>query len=176
MHPVKRWEMAVEIIELARSRGVDIGLTLVNQPDHVDYGRKIAEMAASRPWFRLLTGITRQELAAEVAHHRYGIHTMEDEHFGIAVAEMVRAGCIPLVHDSGGPVEIVGGHSELRFRSVEEGAAALRAVMEDGTLQGRLRIALAQQRERFSVEAFCESLLRVVRRQCKTNLATDERR
>jgi hypothetical protein len=48
--------------------------------------------------------------------------------------------------------------------------------MEDGTLQGRLRIALAQQRERFSVEAFCESLLRVVRRQCKTNLATDERR
>jgi len=85
---------------------------------------------------------------------------------------MVRAGCIPLVHDSGGPVEIVGGHRELRFRSVEEGAAALHAVMEDDTLQQRLRGALGQQCERFSVEAFCESLRRVVRRQCtKTNLS-----
>jgi glycosyltransferase involved in cell wall biosynthesis len=176
MHPVKRWEMAVEIVELARGRGVDIGLTLINQPDQIDYGRKIAEMAASRPWFRLLSGITREQLVAEVAHHRYGIHTMEDEHFGIAVAEMVRAGCIPLVHDSGGPVEIVGGLSELRFRSVEEGAAALRKIIQDATLQDRLRSTLAQQRDRFSVEAFCESLLRVVRRQCKTNLATDEHR
>jgi glycosyltransferase involved in cell wall biosynthesis len=172
MHPVKRWEMAVEIVELARRRGLDIGLTLINQPDRINYGRRIAAMAAGRPWFRLVTGITREQLAGEVAHHRYGLHTMEDEHFGIAVAEMVRAGCIPLVHDSGGPVEIVGGHRELRFRSVEEGAAALHAVMEDDTLQQRLRGALGQQCERFSVEAFCESLRRVVRRQCtKTNLS-----
>jgi len=169
MHPVKRWEMAVEIVELARSRGVDIGLTLINQPDSIDYGRRIAGIAAGRPWFRLLTGIPREQLAAEVARHRYGIHPMEDEHFGIAVAEMVRAGCIPLVHDSGGPVEIVGGRRELRFRTVEEGAAALRAVIEDSELQGRLRSELSQQGERFSVEAFCESLLRVARRQLKTN-------
>ncbi len=166
MHPVKRWEMAVEIVELARSGGVDIGMTLINQPDSIDYGRRIADMAAGRPWFRLLTGITREQLAAEVVHHRYGIHTMKDEHFGIAVAEMVRAGCIPLVHDSGGPVEIVGGHGELRFRTAEEGAAALRAVMADGPLQDRLLSSLAQQRERFSVETFCESLVQVVRRQC----------
>jgi len=169
MHPVKRWEMAVEIVELARSGGVDIGMTLINQPDSIDYGRRIADMAAGRPWFRLLTGITREQLAAEVVHYRYGIHTMKDEHFGIAVAEMVRAGCIPLVHDSGGPVEIVGGHGELRFRTAEEGAAALRAVMEDASLQDRLRTELVRQRERFSVEAFCESLLRVVRRQCNQN-------
>jgi glycosyltransferase involved in cell wall biosynthesis len=166
MHPIKRWEMAVEIVEQARSRGLEIGLTLINQPDRIDYGRRIADLAAGRPWFRLLTGITREQLAAEVAHHRYGIHTMEDEHFGIAVAEMVRAGCIPLVHDSGGPVEIVGGHGELRFRTAEEGAAALRAVMADGPLQDRLLSSLAQQRERFSVETFCESLVQVVRRQC----------
>jgi glycosyltransferase involved in cell wall biosynthesis len=166
MHPVKRWEMAVEIVDLARSRGVDIGLTLINQPDSIDYGRRIAGMAAGRSWFRLLTGITREQLAAEVARHRYGIHAMEDEHFGIAVAEMVRAGCIPFVHDSGGPVEIVGAHRELRFRTVEEGAAALQTVMQDSALQERLRGALAQQCKRFSVEAFCESLLRVVRRQC----------
>jgi glycosyltransferase involved in cell wall biosynthesis len=157
MHPVKRWEMAVEIVELARSRGVDIGLTLINQPDSIDYGRRIAGMAAGRPWFRLLTGITREQLAAEVARHRYGIHAMEDEHFGIAVAEMVRAGCIPFVHDSGGPVEIVGGHRELRFRTVEEGAAALQSVMEDSALEERLRDALGQQRE----EIFGGGVLRV---------------
>lgn len=166
MHPVKRWEMAVEIVELARSRGLDVGLTLINQPDSIDYGRRIAGMAAGRPWFRLLTGIPRDQLAAEVGRHRYGIHPMEDEHFGIAVAEMVRAGCLPFVHDSGGPVEIVGGRRELRFRTVEEGAAALQSVMEDSALEQRLRDALGHQSKRFSAEAFCESLLRVVRRQC----------
>ena len=74
-----------------------------------------------------------------MAQHRYGIHTMENEHFGIGVAEMVRAGCIPFVHDSGGPVEIVGGRSELRFRDAPEGAAAMAVAMRDGDLPDRMR-------------------------------------
>jgi len=162
MHPCKRWEMAVEIVEMTRSRGLDIGLTLISQPDVPDYGRRIAALAATRPWLRILADLTREQLAEEVARHRYGIHTMEDEHFGIAVAEVVRAGCIAFVHDSGGPVEIVGGRPELRFREAAEGAAVLAAVVADSALQERLRAALAGQSSIFSVEAFCQSLLRVV--------------
>jgi alpha-1,2-mannosyltransferase len=32
-----------------------------------------------------------------------GIHTMEAEHFGISVVEMMAAGLIVLAHDSAGP-------------------------------------------------------------------------
>jgi glycosyltransferase involved in cell wall biosynthesis len=166
MHHIKRWDLVVEIVDLVRRRGLDLGLTLINQPDALEYGRRIAAMAASRPWFRILTGLTRDQLAQEVALHRYGIHAMQDEHFGIAVAEILRAGCVPFVHDSGGPVEIVGGHKELRFRTAEEGAGALAAVIGDAALRERLRGLLAKQRERFSTEIFCDSLLRAVRKHC----------
>jgi len=163
MHEVKRWEMAVEIVDLVRSQGVDLGLTLINQPQESAYARRIAAMAAGRPWFRILTGLTREQLAQEVAQHRYGIHTMEDEHFGIAVAEILCAGCIPFVHDSGGPVEIVGRRKELRFGTVEEGACAIAAVIGDGALRESLRALLAEQRERFSTERFCSSLRELAR-------------
>jgi glycosyltransferase involved in cell wall biosynthesis len=165
MHFCKRWEMAVEIAERVRSRGLDFGLTLINHPDRPDYGQRIAALAATRPWFRLLTNLTREQLVREVAEHRYGIHTMENEHFGIAVAELVRAGCIPFVHDSGGPVEIVGGRPELRFSDVEQGANAIAAVMTDAKLRDSLWPTLAIQRELFSAEKFCQSLRQVVRGQ-----------
>jgi len=68
----------------------------------------LESLAAERPWVGLLHDLDRTEMAREVASHRFGIHTMENEHFGIAPAEFQRAGCIPFVHRSGGPVEIVG--------------------------------------------------------------------
>lgn len=34
-----------------------------------------------------------------------GLHTMEDEHFGISIVEYMAAGVVPIVHDSGGPRE-----------------------------------------------------------------------
>ena len=163
MHPVKRWEMAVEIMERARSGGADCGLTLIHPRENSEYARKISEMAESRPWFRLLTDLTRDQLVKEAAQHRFGLHTMEEEHFGIAVAEMVRAGCLPLVHDSGGPVEIVAWQNELRFRSVAEGAEKLARVREDAALQERLRTVLGKQRELFSTERFCDSLSDIMR-------------
>jgi glycosyltransferase involved in cell wall biosynthesis len=162
LHPIKRWERAVEIVEQVRRDGAELGLTLIHPQDDLEYGRKFFAMASTRPWFRLLTGLTRQQLVKEVAQHRFGIHTMEDEHFGIAVAEMVRAGCIPMVHDSGGPVEIVGGRSELRFRSVAEGVEKLRVLTGDSAAQERLRAVLAKQRELFSADRFCDSLREIV--------------
>ncbi|HEX3744266.1 MAG TPA: glycosyltransferase family 4 protein [Bryobacteraceae bacterium] len=167
MHPIKRWDMAVKIVEEVRRRGVDLGLTLITQPDVLDYGRRLERMAASRPWLRLLSGLSRDDLAREVAQHRYGIHTMEAEHFGIAVAEILRAGCLPFVHDSGGPVEIVGGRRELRFGDVGAGVDALSAVIGDAALQEQLRTALGEQRDLFTVESFCESLRRHVRSYCR---------
>ena len=158
MNGCKRWDMAVEIVDRVRSRGLDLGLTLIAARDDPDYARKIYALASSRPWFRIMTDLRRDQLAAEVAGHRYGIHTMENEHFGIAVAEMLRAGVVPFVHDSGGPVEIVGGRAELRFRDAVEGAGRIAAVITQSPLQGDLRSELRGRRECFSATRFCQEL------------------
>jgi hypothetical protein len=61
MHPVKRWEMAVEIVDRVRSGGLEPSLTLINHPLDQAYGSRITEAAATRPWFQVLTGLTREE-------------------------------------------------------------------------------------------------------------------
>ena len=52
-----------------------------------------------------------------MATHRYGIHGMREEHFGMAPAEMARAGAIVWVPRGGGQTEIVGGeaHADVRL-------------------------------------------------------------
>jgi hypothetical protein len=65
--------------------------------------------------------VTRDELRAAVASHRYGIHAMEEEHFGMGPAEILSAGCLLFAHDSGGPVEILGGEERLLLGGVRVG-------------------------------------------------------
>jgi glycosyltransferase involved in cell wall biosynthesis len=162
MHMCKRWEMAVSIIDEVRRRGHDISLTLIGHHDDRKYVEQLKSLAASRPWFRMLHGLNREELALEIARHRYGIHTMEEEHFGIAPAEIQRAGCITFVHNSGGPPEIVGDELRLTFDTVEDAAGKIECALTDRVLEERLRHHVAAQRERFTAERFCSSLRAVV--------------
>ena len=159
----KRWEMAVEMVELVRRRGLDLSLTLIaHRGEQSWYARRIADLAAARPWFRILFDVPRDRLTAEVAAHRYGIHAMENEHFGIAVAEMLRAGLIPFVHDSGGPVEIVGGRRELCFRDAIDGADKIARAMTDQALEDELRVDMSGRRDCFTTARFCRELRQLV--------------
>ncbi len=169
MHEIKRWEMAVEAVEILRREspdvGLGLGLTLIASSQEPACAERMAGLAASRPWFRILSDLSRDELAREVASHRYGIHTMENEHFGIAPAEQVQAGCIPFVHDSGGPVEIVGGRKELLFSDARDAAGKIAAVVRTPALERELRQALAERRDFWSTEKFIGSMRRIVREQ-----------
>jgi glycosyltransferase involved in cell wall biosynthesis len=163
MKPCKRWERAVDIVDRVRRAGVNLDFTLISHRDDPHYGRRIAALAESRPWFRILWDLSRKQLTQEMASCRYGIHNMEDEHFGIAVAEMLRGGVIPFVHDSGGPVEIVGGREELRFREADEAVRKICAVVVSPTLEQDIRGFLCERRDLFTTARFCERLRALVR-------------
>lgn len=55
---------------------------------------------------------------------KYFIHTMKNEDFGLTTCEAIAGGCIPVVHNSGGQIEIVP-YRELRFDTVEEAVNVL---------------------------------------------------
>jgi glycosyltransferase involved in cell wall biosynthesis len=158
MSPCKRWGRAVDIVDRVRRAGVDLEFILIAHRDDPDYGRRIAALAESRPWFRILWDLSREQLARELAAHRYGIHTMEGEHFGIAVAEMLGAGVIPFVHDSGGPPEIVDGRSELLFRDPAEAAGKIAAVVANPVLERELFEFVLARRRCFSAGRFTGAL------------------
>lgn len=50
---------------------------------------------------------------------RYFIHTLINEPFGITAVQAIAAGCLPIVHDSGGQREVVP-YSQLRYKKLED--------------------------------------------------------
>jgi glycosyltransferase involved in cell wall biosynthesis len=67
----------------------------------------------------LVLDATARQVSDYLARGRVFVHMKESEHFGISVAQAVAHGCVPIVHDSGGQVEIVT-EPALRFRAREE--------------------------------------------------------
>ena len=58
------------------------------------------------------------------------LHFMQNEHFGITVVEAMSASCVPIVHDSGGPGEIVDDPSGFRWKRIRDIPAILDSAMQ----------------------------------------------
>ncbi len=163
LSPEKRIEYVVEIVERVRARGHDLHLHLVGMDDDARYAATVRELArARRGWVTLHGELSRDALAALAARQRYGIHGMAAEHFGMAVAEMVAAGCIAFVPDDGGQREIVGNDPRLQFGSAAEGAEKVARVLEDPALQQALRAVLAPRRTAFAPDHFMRRVREIV--------------
>jgi hypothetical protein len=135
-------------------------LHLVGTAEDRDYYRRIARRARDEGAM-LHENLSRAELLALLARQRYGIHGMPEEHFGMAPAEMVAAGCIVWVPASGGQVEIVGD-PRLTYGSVEEAIATILRVLRAPAEQAALRAHLAALAPRFSTERFIREIRSVV--------------
>jgi glycosyltransferase involved in cell wall biosynthesis len=161
--PEKRWENAVEIVRRLREGGRSVRLTLVCTPDNPRYEGQIRMLAERHAdWMTIRANLPRKELVNFVARHRYGLHLMEGEHFGIAPAELQRGGCLPFVHRSGGPMEIVGGEERLMFETVDDAVGKTAAVLDSETLQQELRKRAAERAQLYTAEHFVASVRRIV--------------
>ena len=68
----------------------------------------------------ILTNVRREQLKRILLSSRVFLHTSIDEPFGISIVEAMASGCIPIVHNSGGPKEFVPLNQ--RFNNVDEAA------------------------------------------------------
>jgi glycosyltransferase involved in cell wall biosynthesis len=111
---------------------------VVGVPDDLDYARRLDERArAHGPWVRLHRDVPRDALGPLLAARRYGIHAMADEPFGMAVAEMVRAGCIVFAPDTAGPAEIIGAYPPVTFASATQAIECIETVLGSVDAQRR---------------------------------------
>ena len=67
----------------------------------------------------LCTSLDLVEIKKILHNAMFFLHTTFEEHFGISTVEAIAAGCIPIVHNSGGQIEIVP-FSELRFNDTTQ--------------------------------------------------------
>jgi len=157
----KRFDWCLKVLSIVRGRFPQVRLHIMGSSyrearDFLVFMRALAQ--ANSCWVKLHEDLSRVELAELTAHQRYGMHAFTNEHFGMAVAEMVRAGCIPFVHNSGGPPEIVGHDSRLIYESEEEAAQKIMQALGDPAAQEDIRQRLALRKDLYSVETFMRAI------------------
>lgn len=91
----------------------------------------------------------------------FGIAIRQEIHgFGIAIVEAMSAGCIPIVHDSGGPREFVP--KKLRYTTIEEAKKILQEVLQNwNTSQCKKMIEISSK---FNENIFAEKFLHIIGR------------
>jgi len=153
----KRWPQLVAIIDRVRDLGHDVGLTLVGGRGDDNLLQEMRELKAEgRQWLEIHLDMPRDELDHLIGSHKYGIHGMIEEHYGMAVAELVLGGCLTFVHDSGGQVEIVS-QPEARYRSDEDAVEKIHTVLSSEAGQDALAAAQSVIREDITRNGFLKA-------------------
>jgi glycosyltransferase involved in cell wall biosynthesis len=160
--PEKRFDLIISILaEVRRSRPVH--LHIVGRRDRTAYGREIEALCRRHgDWVRLEGEMYGAEKAAFLARHKYGISGRRAEPFGIAVAEMVKAGLVVWVPGDGGQTEIVD-HPDLAYSGRDHAAGLIRRVLTDAGAEAGLRRHLEARAEVFSAGRFAGELAAVVK-------------
>ena len=106
---------------------------------------------------KVLNELSREEYLNLLKKSKVFIHPAQEEHFGIVVAEAMASGCIPVVHNSGGPKEFVPEY--FRFTKVEEAAKIIEKAILEWSPQLAMRfVRIAQS---FREENFSKNFLKI---------------
>lgn len=160
--PEKSAHSAIEILRQVRERGHDIHLHILGGFDRSDYANRVRRLAEKfREWVFLEGWTFRERKAQLLAGHRFGINTCANEAFGIAVAEMVQAGCIVFVPNGGGQAEIAN-HPLLTYQNVPDGVEKICSVLNQEAEQAMLREHLRRGSSRFSAQTFMDGTRQIV--------------
>ena len=144
----------LEIIPyIARKTRKDISFTIIGlleSKEALESLIKLGSKLGVSERIKIMTNVGRDQLKSVLLTSKVFLHTMVNEHFGISIVEAMASGCIPVVHNSGGPREFVP--SNHRYNSVPEAAEILeRAVAEWSPSEAR---KISNDAEQFSESNF----------------------
>lgn len=160
----KNWLTVIEIVRRVRELGHPVELSLAGSRGDEELLQKIQERAREHhDWLHLHLDQPREVLDRLISEHRYAIHGMVEEHYGMAVAELVLSGCLTFVHDSGGQVEIVPQY-ETRYIDIDDAVQKIDAALRDQSLRERLIEAQMNNRSSITREKFVSDFQALVDR------------
>ena len=169
----KRLEQIIEILDGVRNRGYDIHLHIIgtisfeNRGD--SYYLKITKLISEQSsWIIFNENLSREDLLNVIVRHKYGIHGMKNEHFGMAVAEMTLGGCVVFVPNSGGQAEIVQNDPRLLYDSIDEAVEKITLVLDDEKTQIELQAKLHAHAHSFREDRFMRQIQEIVSQHIQT--------
>lgn len=110
----------------------------------------------------LLGDAPKSEVDAVLASASFFLHNLRNEPFGITAVQGIQAGCIPLVHDSGGQKEVVP-NEQLRYKNVGEAVKKLQALAKsDPKQREEIWKKLDENCAKFEASTFEESFQKLI--------------
>ena len=162
IHESKRQLDMIEILDRLQNQGIYTHLHIIGEVWSQSYYECVRNAATDRDYIHLEGYVDRERLIDLIEQHKYGLHGRKNEHFGIAVAEMVAGGAIPFVPDGGGQTEIINERPELKYHSTEDAVQKITKVMTDTALQQNLRSDLDSTVTEYSTDQFKRSIRSLV--------------
>lgn len=151
--PSKRYE---DLLAIAQKMP-DLNFLILGLKQDENYFKSLLKQKPNNVHFK--TNINRKLLAEELGSSKLYLHCMHGEHFGISIVEAMAAGCVPIVHDSGGVKEIVTPRVGFRYRDLKGAITAIKTALDDEELYRKLSQNSVKESAKFSVENFKKSLI-----------------
>jgi len=158
----KRMDAIIDILDQVRQHGFDIHLHILGGLDDSPFAKKLQALASRhRDWVFLEGRVAGKAKCELMARHRFGINGCRREAFGIAVAQLVKAGCLTFVPNGGGQTEIVD-HPALTFENHDDAVRKIVAALQAPSLQAELSEHLRERSRYLCVERFQETVRTLV--------------
>ena len=104
---------------------------------------------------KVITNVRKNQLIKLLLKSKLYLHTSINEHFGISIVEAMAMGCVPIVHNSGGPREFVP--SNQRFNNICEAADIVKKSID--CWSPTLSKKFAKEAEQFSEKNFSKKFI-----------------
>uniref|UniRef100_A0A914XWJ0 GDP-Man:Man(3)GlcNAc(2)-PP-Dol alpha-1,2-mannosyltransferase n=1 Tax=Panagrolaimus superbus TaxID=310955 RepID=A0A914XWJ0_9BILA len=171
IRPEKNHKLQIEVFQLLKQSNVNVTLTIAggcrNDEDNqrLENLKNYAAELNVEKYIDWKINITNEELRELNNTALIGIHTMIEEHFGIAVVESISAGCIMVAHNSGGPKYdiIKEGITGYLADTAEGYAKCIKNIIDSSDVElQKMRDEAIQDVEIFSVKNFSDNFLKAL--------------
>ena len=156
----------LEIIPyIARSTPKEISFTIVGLFDSQKMYTILSNLIKNfsvEDRVKIVVNLGREELRKKLLDSKVYLHPTINEHFGVSIAEAMSSGCIPIVHNSGGPKEFVSEH--YRYDNMNEAADKVVKAIAEWTPEKAALISTYA--EKFSEANFAKRFIEIFGQYC----------
>ena len=163
--PEKRITELIYIVEKTRTAtGLPLTFHLAGRLDQTPkYGEELQAMAGKRDWLKFVGTQYGDEKSRFLMSGSFALHAERDEAFGIAVAEYLVAGLIPIVPDEGGTLEVVNS-PDLAYHTQDEAARILARLTSDSNFRDEQHRHCAERAQFFSRKNYLDRQGKMLRK------------
>ncbi len=155
------YEKNLEIIPEIASRLPDVKFLVIgnlHRPEVFAELKRVVKKKGLEQRVLLLTNVQRDQLRKFLLESKIYLHCAKDEHFGISILEAMACGCVPVVHNSGGPKEF--SPKSTMYNSIDEATQKINETIL--TWSPKISYEMYSEASFFSIERFSSQLMKVI--------------